>query len=199
MPTVYILFQCCIKNLDARGIGSAWLRTISIFIFFYFSHARFHIKFATTPWTPHISFSYTSFNSLFCQCWCRQDYKFKMRTWWYKTCMKKPPPQKKPPHFPALENYCLHHQMILSCWYRYHQIIVLHREKIIHTIKWLYCIKKGFTIKWLYYHYIDIHVYTVKILYCTAKYQQKLHYIDAAWKTMKKKWKITQWITILTT
>lgn len=140
MPTVYILFQCCIKNLDARGIGSAWLRTISIFIFFYFSHARFHIKFATTPWTPHISFSYTSFNSLFRQCWCRQDYKFKMRTWWYKTCMKKPPPQKKPPTFSSFRkllltpsndfivliqvasNYCIAQRKD----YTYHQMVVLH-------------------------------------------------------------------------
>lgn len=40
------------------------------FSFFLFSHARFHIKFETTQWTPHVSFPYTSFNSLFHQCRC---------------------------------------------------------------------------------------------------------------------------------
>lgn len=135
MPTVYILFQCCINNLDARGIWSAWLHTFSIF--FLFSHARFHIKFETTPWTPHVSFPYTSFNSFFHQCRCvdrftnlKSEHNNTKHAWRIEGLIN----NHWPPPSPTLSSLI---QILLIMPYQ----MVLYVDTC--SIKWLYCIDKG--------------------------------------------------------
>lgn len=100
-------------------------------------HARFHIKFETTQWTPHISFPYTSFNSFFHQCRCvdrftnlKSEHNNTKHAWRIEGLINN---HRPPPTSPTLSSLIqisiMPYQMVLSvdtC-----------------SIKWLYCIDKG--------------------------------------------------------